>query len=396
MILKGNARGGAKDLAAHLMKEENEHVELYELRGFASESLMGALNEAYAISRGTRCKQFLYSLSLNPPETEVVPIEEFEAAINRVEEQLGLTGQPRAIVFHEKEGRRHAHAVWSRIDVHEMKAVQLSYDRTRLKEISRELFLEHGWKMPHGLSDSRNRDPRNFTLAEWQQAKRTGQDAREIKAAIQDAWAVSDSLASFSHALEELGFKLARGNKNRIVAVGLHGDVHAIARQTGQKAKDVKARLGNPKDLPSVEDAQQSFAQDMGHTLAAMQERLRSVNTQYEESYTNRRDTMVQSHRIERKTLLQTQETRNLEDAKARQARFRKGLGGIWDRLRGEHKRIRLLNEREAEEAVKRDRSEKEQLVQKQLAERRHLNLFRMQVKQIYQGLRREIERDRP
>ena len=67
MILVGNQRGGAKDLALHLLKQENEHVEVHEVRGFASHNLTAALNEAYAISRATRCKQFLFSLSLNPP-----------------------------------------------------------------------------------------------------------------------------------------------------------------------------------------------------------------------------------------------------------------------------------------------------------------------------------------
>ncbi len=44
MILKGNQRGGAKNLALHLMKEENGHAEIYELRGFAAQNLMGSLN----------------------------------------------------------------------------------------------------------------------------------------------------------------------------------------------------------------------------------------------------------------------------------------------------------------------------------------------------------------
>ena len=60
MILNGNQRGGAKDLALHLMKDDNELVELHELRGFRSQDVMGAFNELYAISRGTRCKQFMY------------------------------------------------------------------------------------------------------------------------------------------------------------------------------------------------------------------------------------------------------------------------------------------------------------------------------------------------
>ncbi len=102
MILVGNQRGGAKDLALHLLKQENEHVEVHEVRGFASNNLMAALNEAYAISRATRCKQFLFSLSLNPPKNENVSTETFEHTIDRVEEKLDLTDQPRAIVFHEK------------------------------------------------------------------------------------------------------------------------------------------------------------------------------------------------------------------------------------------------------------------------------------------------------
>jgi hypothetical protein len=48
MILKGSQRGGAKQLANHLLKVvENEHVEVYEVRGFMSDDLHGALKEIY-------------------------------------------------------------------------------------------------------------------------------------------------------------------------------------------------------------------------------------------------------------------------------------------------------------------------------------------------------------
>ncbi len=130
MILKGSQRGGGQGLAVHLMRtDENEHVEVHELRGFAADDLPGAFKEAQAVSRATRCRQFLFSLSLNPPETENVSVATFEAAIDRVEEKLGLEGQPRAVVFHEKEGRRHAHCVWSRIDAETMTAKQMSFSR---------------------------------------------------------------------------------------------------------------------------------------------------------------------------------------------------------------------------------------------------------------------------
>jgi len=194
MILVGNQRGGAKDLALHLLKQENEHVEVHEVRGFVSHNLMAALNEAYAISRATRCKQFLFSLSLNPPKHENVSTETFEQAIDRAEKILGLNGQPRAIVFHEKNGRRHCHAVWSRIKLDEMKAVQLSFSKRRLIHLSGELFLEHGWTMPEGLRQPQARDPLNFTLAEWQQAKRIGKDPKQIKAVYQECWSSGKKL----------------------------------------------------------------------------------------------------------------------------------------------------------------------------------------------------------
>lgn len=72
MILVGNQRGNAKNLALHLLKEDNERVNVHELRGFCSDNLVSAFNESYAMSRATKCKQHLFSLSLNPPPLVVL------------------------------------------------------------------------------------------------------------------------------------------------------------------------------------------------------------------------------------------------------------------------------------------------------------------------------------
>ncbi len=214
MILKASQRGGAADLAVHLMRaDENEHVEIHELRGFASETLKDAFKETDAISRATQCHQYLFSLSLSPPEREHVPIETFQDAIDRIEARLGLTGQPRAVVFHEKEGRRHAHCVWSRIDAQTLTAKPLPFFKNKLMEVSRDLYLEHGWAMPRGIAEKGNRNPTNFTLAEWQQAKRQGIDPRWIKTTLQQCWKTSDNAAALARAVEERGFILAKGDK---------------------------------------------------------------------------------------------------------------------------------------------------------------------------------------
>lgn len=268
MVLKASQRGGAGQLARHLLRvDDNEHVTLHEVRGFVSDDLTDALKEAQAVAKGTRCKQFLFSVSLNPTETENVKTEVFESAIERIEEKTGLAGQPRIVVFHEKEGRRHAHCVWSRIDADTMTARNLPHFKLKLRDVSRELYLEHDWQMPRGLMNSPERDPRNFSLAEWQQCKRMGQDARDLKSLMQECWAVSDSKAAFAQALEQRGLILAQGDRRGHVAVTHDGEILSVARYTGKKVKEITARLGDPKDLPNVEEAKAKHASEMAQTF---------------------------------------------------------------------------------------------------------------------------------
>lgn len=377
MILVGNQRGGAKDLARHLMKQDNEHVSVHELRGFVADDLDGAFTESYAISRGTKCRQFLFSLSLNPPPDEEVSTADFEAAIDRVETKLGLTGQPRAVVFHEKEGpggmRRHAHAVWSRIRADEMKAVQMSHSHLKLMDMSRELYLEHGWKMPRGLADQKNRDPRSFTLEEWQQAKRAGRDAKEMKAAIQDAWAISDTKSAFSNALLERGLWLARGDRRGCVAVDHEGEVFSLSRWAGVKTKQLRERLGDEKSLSSVEDATARMAAAMTQKMDAFQKELESRKQAEQQRYETQRMALVEHQRAERHTLSTSQAQREVKEHQDRQARLRSGVKGLWDRLTGTRKRAIEENMREAELARQRDLAERERMVSGQLGQRRDL-----------------------
>jgi hypothetical protein len=232
MILKAKERGGGAQLARYLLSmRDNDHVELHEVRGFVGDDLLSAFREVDAIAKGTRCENYLFSASLNPPGGETVTTADFEQAADEVERKLGLDGQPRAIVFHEKDGRRHAHVVWSRIDADRMRAINLPHYKMRLRDVSRELFCAHGWEMPKGLRDWQERDPLGYTREEWQQARRIGLDPKHIKALFQESWNRSDSGMAFAQALKERGFMLARGDRRSFVAVDYRGEVYAVARQ---------------------------------------------------------------------------------------------------------------------------------------------------------------------
>ncbi|MGH1432573.1 MAG: relaxase/mobilization nuclease domain-containing protein [Neptuniibacter sp.] len=383
MILQGNQRGGARDLALHLLKDENDHVEVHEVRGFVSDDLPSAFNEAYAISRGTRAKQFLYSLSLNPPLGENVSTRDFESAIERAEERLGLSGQPRAIVFHEKrqgigthkeDTRRHCHVVWSRIDTQQMKAIPLPFTKYKLQELSRELYIEHGWKMPQGFQHSQNRAPQNFTLAEWQQAKRQGKDPRQIKSAIQDSWAVSDTQTSFQRALKERGFTLAKGDRRSVVALDQACEVYAVSKWLGHRAKQVRERLSDQDSLPSVDQARTAIAKEMAERLTFLKsQREKSAQSRLSQ-IEERRSALITQQQEARAQLKAEQEQRWMSEAQQRQARYSKGLRGFFDRLTGKSKRIKVQNEHETQLATERDQKERDALVLRQTEQRQSLD----------------------
>ncbi|MBL4836863.1 MAG: hypothetical protein JKY34_04730, partial [Kordiimonadaceae bacterium] len=366
-------------LGQHLLKaEENEHVEVHEVRGFMAEDVLGAMKEAQAVAAGTHCKQHVFSLSLNPPPDKNVPIADFEKALHIVEEKTGLTNQPRIVVFHEKEGRRHAHALWSRIDAEQMKAVQLSYYKTKLQEVSRELYIEHGWEMPEGLRDRKNRDPRNFTLDEYQHAKRMGKNAKDLKVATQDAWNASDSKKAFERALEERGMFLARGDKNVHVAVTYEGATVSVARYTGKKTKQVRERLGKPDNLRSVTETQAHIANFMTPTVKKYLHDHRFKMHEEMSQLMTRREAVTETNRHERTKLEQAQKTRWAAETKARADRMQSGVKGLWQKVTGKHAQIQKQNEAETFIAFERDKKQSHALRTAQMNDR--------------QGLQTEIE----
>lgn len=389
MILKASQRAGGKQLAVHLLRDdENDHVEVHEIRGFAADDLTGALREAYAISRGTKCTQYLFSVSFNPPQEEKVDIAIFERAINALEERVGLSGQPRVIVFHEKNGRRHAHCVWSRIKADEMRAVNLPYFKMTLRELSRELYIENGWQMPLGLVNSEERNPLNFTREEWQQAKRIERDPKAIKALFQDCWAISDSKQAFASALEARGYYLAKGDRRRFVALDHTGEVYAIARWVGIKTKQVAARLGDPDSMPSIEEVKERLSGQVAEKLARFASDAKAEFESARLGLLEQKRRLVSWQRDERSVLRELQAARESAAARFRQERFRRGLRGLWDRITGRHASIARQNEAEFLAGRKRDAMERQALIDRQLAERRALH---MQIADQRNRLEREL-----
>lgn len=153
MIPKASQRAGGQDLTTHLLNAfDNEYVEVAEVRGVIATDLHGAFAEWEAIAHAlTKCRNYLYSLLVNPDLAQgQLSRDQYRDYAQRVEEAMGLTGQPRVLVFHIKNGREHCHIVWSRIDAQVGKAIHQAFDHEKLMMVTQEFARDHGLSLPAG------------------------------------------------------------------------------------------------------------------------------------------------------------------------------------------------------------------------------------------------------
>lgn len=264
MILKGSQRANGADLAIHLMNGfDNEQVEIAEVYSAVADDLAGAFAEFEAVAQGTKAEQYLYSLSINP--SAPLTRDQYHEAIAEIEGRLGLDGQPRAVVFHVKDGREHCHVVWSRIDVDAMKAIPMSHDRRRLMDLACDLAEKYGLDLPPGLQAWKEKRKHEKNRLDPSLAEKAQQDAHGIspeqrREEITACYEQADNAEAFINALEQKGYVLARGDKRGFVVVDRFENVHSLTRYVqGHKAAAIKAKLSplTPQDLPTVDQAKE-------------------------------------------------------------------------------------------------------------------------------------------
>ena len=260
MIISGGSRSNWRYFAKHLMKtEENERVHVAEIRGLVAENVLDAFREMDAIAMGTRVTNFFYHADINPREGEELTAEQWEAAADTLEKNLGLAGQPRFVVEHEKEGRTHRHVVWLRVDLDTLKAIPDSWDYTQHQKTSRTLEETFGLEPVNGvLGPDGKRVKRRPKNQEVMRGDRSGIDPNDVTRQVTALWRQADTGQAFAAALEERGYVLAKGDKRDFVIIDQAGHDHSLARRVeGAKAADVRARMADvDRDtLPSVADA---------------------------------------------------------------------------------------------------------------------------------------------
>ena len=238
--------------------------------------------------------------------------------------------------------------------------------------------------MPQGFIDKKYRDPLNFTREEWQQAKRTKEEPRMLKALFIKAWKVSDNRTSFAQALREYGLILARGDKRGYVAVDYKGQVYSLSRWVGLKPKELKARLGDTKTLPSIADAKAEISERMQVMLERHREEIVATKERKLEPLKGAVKLLTKQHKEKRERLVQKHKQRWQQEHNERQARLPRGFKGIWHRITGEYQKVRRQNEAETVDCAARDARETLDLIRENLRHRQRLNVRIRKVRHDY------------
>lgn len=312
MIINGGSRCNGAFFAKHLCNaEKNERVHLTDIKGLAAQNIGQAFYEMNAVASGTRCKNFFYHANMNPRDDELLTPEQWERAVDALEERLGLEGQARFVVEHEKHGRVHRHVVWSRIDVDRMKAIRMDNDFVKHQAVSRQLEQEFGLEQGRSVLGSEaekgKRPSRRPKPWETFRGQKSGVSVEDLKEEITELWKGADNGEAFVAALQARGYILARGDKRVYCIVDRQGDTHSLAKRIdGATTREVKERLINfdPNELPHVKEA------------AALQEERRQQTIKDEEQ----RQTSFLDEESRRREEFKKQADHQAEQAKEMQA----------------------------------------------------------------------------
>lgn len=255
MIIKGKSRGGPKQLATHLLRADtNERVEVLEKP--ANAAVIGdAFAEWQTIAEGTRGRYGLYHANIDPDAQYAMTAEQWTRAVDLLERELGLDGQPRVVVMHEKNDRQHIHVVWQRTDIDTMTLLSDSHNYDAHRRVARALEKEFGHEAMI-TKPAEERAP--ISHAEWQQAERSGHDPRAFKDQVTALYHASENGAALQKNLDAHGLMVAQGDRRDFVIVDHAGEVYSLARQIkGMTAKDLRAFMADvdADTLPTVAEA---------------------------------------------------------------------------------------------------------------------------------------------
>lgn len=239
MVIKGDTRGNGRQLAEYLTTmAENEDIRILDVdgRGAMNEkALFRTLTSMSLTSDLTKSQKGLYHAEICPAYEDLpyMDDEKWIKAADMLGEALGLSGQRRVIVMHQKKDRLHAHVVFERYNHDTGKIIRNSF--TRLKQNAVRLQMEELFKLKKTPERNQNRPV-----------------MREV---LNGLWKKTNSAVEFINAANGKGYTVATGTHRPYIVVDRHGRSFNLVRElAGVNTKEVRERFKEQK-LPTEKSA---------------------------------------------------------------------------------------------------------------------------------------------
>jgi len=255
--------------AKHLENtEDNERAELREIRELNAGNLREALDEMKRLARANpRVKNFMYHADFNPRLNEHLSDAERDRAFEIFENERGIPPNTARIVMeHVKDGRKHWHVMWLRVDEN---------GRPFSDKLDAQVAHRAGEKIAHELGLEKvisplTREPgtpRPERAPKPWEMYRAGQSGITLESIEADMAQLRPQCATgkeFHVVLDLHDFILARGDKMTagqptLMIIDPAGDDHALARRLKIKTKELNdfMRDVDRAALPDIRQAKE-------------------------------------------------------------------------------------------------------------------------------------------
>ena len=213
MIICGRPNRHAINVARYLLTpKEGEKEFVLDVRDAASDDIRKAFTDWEAIGRSkTKGESILYHAHIRLRDGEVLHEAQWFKVIQDLEEKLGFTNCPRAVIGHNNaEKGLHIHIVWSRLDPLTNKLVSLSNDRKHHHAVAREAEKEFGLSPVIYPKEKRKR---RFSDREIRALKDRNLSQEKLTKIVRAAWSACDTGEEMKAMLSSLGAKLQPGDR---------------------------------------------------------------------------------------------------------------------------------------------------------------------------------------
>jgi hypothetical protein len=253
--------------------EENERAELKQIRGLRADTVREALEEMQRQARiNPRVKNFMYHADFNPRRDEVMTEEQRDRAIEIFEKERGIPANaPRIIMEHVKNGRKHWHVIWYRLD-EQGRPFSDKHDAIIAHTAAAKIAAEFGFEQVISPLTRKPGTPRPERAPKpWEMLRgmKSQIDVRDVTAEVTDLRQQCASGIEFHAALETRGYILARGDKiiagePALMIIDPAADEHHLPRRIkGMNSKQVNEfmRDVDRAALPTIRQAKEQQEQ---------------------------------------------------------------------------------------------------------------------------------------